>query len=64
MLLLCHKKVREYKIVLALGFLNPKSESRYRLSSALEISLNFFNVVQKSVSTRDSNGGPTLDLIG
>ena len=63
MLLPCYKKVENSNIVLAPGFLNPKSESRYRFSSALEVGFEFFNVVQKSLGKKDSNAGPTLDLI-
>ena len=39
-------------ILLDPGFLTPKSKSRYRFPSALELSLNFLNVVQKSLDER------------
>ena len=52
MLLSCQLKIEKSKIVLAPGFLNPKSESIDRFSSALEVSFNFFNVVQKSLYER------------
>ena len=49
--MLCKIRINK-NIVSALGFLNPKSESRNRYPSVLEVSFNFFNVVQKSLDRR------------
>ena len=66
MFILCNHDVdttRNHEIiVLAPGFLNPKSESRYLYPSVLEVSLNFLTLF-KSRSTGDSNARSTVDLI-